>query len=96
MTITTVHPHTVESMYGSPVSHEQDVDHARRAIEKERAAEQAHLDALTARDAAVNDALTTKPDDLSDNELARRLGLKVSTFRSITQEARKRRRARDA
>lgn len=89
-------PESDESVYGSAVAHESDVERARKAVQAERRAREAHLDALDARDAAVNAALASAPDDLADNELARRLELEPSTFRSITVELRRRRRAKRA
>lgn len=81
-------------VYGSAVTHERDVEAARRAIKEEQEAQDAHTHSLDVRDAAVVAALASAPDHMSDNEVARQLGLSPSTFRSITAEFRKKRRTR--
>lgn len=82
-----------ESMYGSTVTgHDDDLARARAAVQAEQAALAAHTEALDARDDAVRAYYGNAAVDVSQNELARRLGLHPSTFRSIIKPMRSRRR----
>lgn len=84
-----------ESVYGSSVPDDRDkrLERARKLVERERAAHDAWQEALAARDQGVGELFEAEADgDLSQNELARRINLNPSTFRSIIKPLRARRR----
>lgn len=79
---------THESMYGSPVVEKNDkLERARAHVAVERAKASEHRAAIDARDDAVRDYYVSARGTASDNELARRVDLNPSTFRSIIQRA---------
>lgn len=83
-----VPPSTHESVYGSPVAdHDRELEEARTQVTLEKRAHAAHRAALDARDDAVRAYHAAARGTVSDNELARRLGLNSSTFRSIINRA---------
>lgn len=86
---------TAPPRYGSVVpddDFERAIADAQAAVAEKRAAERELEAADDAQVAMVNRALAAKPANLSDNEVARQIGLPYSTFRSITSDLRKKRR----
>ena len=79
----TVPQTTCDPVYGSPVEHEEQLAAARAAIAREETTEAEHARALRDRDRAVRAYYAAAQGDASQNELARRVGLNPSTFRSI-------------
>lgn len=73
--------------------HEAELEQARAAVEAEQQTLAAWEDAQRARDEAVRTLYDVAADDMSQNEMARRVGLTGSTLRAITTEQRRARRA---
>lgn len=92
--MTLANPDTGASVYVPAVDHDEPFERARAAVREEQEALAVHEVALRARNDAVRAALEAAPEGMSDNEVARQVGLVPSTFRSITDSERAQRRAR--
>lgn len=87
MTVT-VPQTTSDPVYGSHVvDPDKLLERARTAMTAEEAAGRAHAKAIDARDAAVRAYYDAAHGTASDNELARRVGMNPSTFRSVINRA---------
>lgn len=76
------------------MGYDRELQAARAAVEAEERARTAWEAALAARDERVRALFRAAADEISQNDMARRVGLTGSTLRAITADLRRARRTR--